>query len=142
MSEKKKISKLKRREKRLQRDRQWIAEYNGTPRKLVKQYRKRFNVDIICAVKDLQEIGVEFTQEYVEAVKRSEEERIRQKHLKKQKREQELFDTLCEDCDDDFAFIAGYTSGGAPYGITWEEAGIDLELTFEERVRVFYEIIN
>jgi len=25
--------------------------------------------------------------------------------------------------DDDFFFIAGYTSGGAPYGVTWEEAG-------------------
>ena len=23
--------------------------------------------------------------------------------------------------DDHFAYIAGYTSGGAPYGITWEE---------------------
>lgn len=23
--------------------------------------------------------------------------------------------------DENFAFIAGYTSGGAPYGITWEE---------------------
>jgi hypothetical protein len=25
------------------------------------------------------------------------------------------------DQDDTFAFIAGYTSGDAPYGITWEE---------------------
>jgi len=25
------------------------------------------------------------------------------------------------DGDDEFAFIAGYTEGGAPYGITWEE---------------------
>ena len=27
--------------------------------------------------------------------------------------------------DDRFFFIAGYTSGGAPYGVTWEE--IDLK---------------
>jgi hypothetical protein len=26
------------------------------------------------------------------------------------------------DSDETFAFIAGYTEGGAPYGITWEEA--------------------
>lgn len=26
--------------------------------------------------------------------------------------------------DDRFFFIAGYTSGGAPYGITWEEMGL------------------
>ena len=25
--------------------------------------------------------------------------------------------------DETFAFIAGYTEGGAPYGITWEECG-------------------
>jgi len=25
------------------------------------------------------------------------------------------------DSDENFAFIAGYTSGGAPYGVTWEE---------------------
>ena len=27
--------------------------------------------------------------------------------------------------DDQFFFIAGYTSGGAPYGVTWEEMGLD-----------------
>lgn len=26
-----------------------------------------------------------------------------------------------QDSDENFAFIAGYTSGGFPYGITWEE---------------------
>ena len=26
--------------------------------------------------------------------------------------------------DDRFFFIAGYTSGGAPYGATWEEMGL------------------
>jgi hypothetical protein len=27
--------------------------------------------------------------------------------------------------NDDFFFIAGYTSGGAPYGVTWEEMGLE-----------------
>lgn len=27
--------------------------------------------------------------------------------------------------DDTFFFIAGYTSGGAPYGVTWEEMGME-----------------
>lgn len=35
------------------------------------------------------------------------------------KRAPELF--LEPESDDHFAYIAGYTSGGAPYGITWEE---------------------
>lgn len=28
---------------------------------------------------------------------------------------------LSIDSDASFSFIAGYTSGGAPYGLTWEE---------------------
>jgi hypothetical protein len=35
------------------------------------------------------------------------------------KRAPELF--MEPESDDHFAYIAGYTSGGAPYGITWEE---------------------
>jgi hypothetical protein len=28
-----------------------------------------------------------------------------------------------QDSDEHFAFIAGYTSGGVPYGLSWEEVG-------------------
>lgn len=56
---------------------------------MAKHYRKRFHVDITTAVRDLQEIEVEFTQEYLDAVKRSEEERIRQKHLAKERKAQQ-----------------------------------------------------
>lgn len=106
---------------------------------MIKHYKERFKVDTTCALKDLQEIGVEFTQEYLDAVKRSEEERIRQKYLKAEKKKQEMYDLLYSDCDDYFAFIAGYTGGGAAYGLTWEEVGIDPELPFEEKVRLYYE---
>ena len=87
---------------------------------MAKHYRKRFHVDITTAVRDLQDIGVEFTQEYLDAVKRSEEERIRQKRLEKERKVQQEQDFLYEDSDDVYAFIAGYTGGGVPYGITWE----------------------
>ncbi len=41
------------------------------------------------------------------------------KKKKKIKKKQEEF---ILDQDEYFYFIAGYTSGGAPYGITWEQA--------------------
>ena len=41
--------------------------------------------------------------------------------------------------DDDFAFIAGYTSGGAPYGIRWEDVGIDPDLPLEQKYSLYYE---
>ena len=136
---KKKLNKTQRKEQRLQKARQWLTTYKGTPKKILKHYKERFKVDTTCALKDLQEIGVEFTQEYLDAVKRSEEERIRQKYLKAEKKKQEMYDLLYSDCDDYFAFIAGYTGGGAAYGLTWEEVGIDPELPFEEKVRLYYE---
>ena len=47
---------------------------------------------------------------------------------------------MYDDCDDIFAFIAGYTDGGVPYGITWWEAGIDPDLPFDENVRLYMEM--
>lgn len=37
--------------------------------------------------------------------------------------------------NDTFAYIAGYTNWGFPYGLTWEESGIDSSLPMEEKLR-------
>ena len=135
MPKKKKPSKTQRREDRLRKGKQWLTTYQGTPKHLLKHYRERFHVDVITASKDLQALGVNYTQEQLDTIRRNEEERIRQKHLQKEKKELERLSELYGDtCDDQFAFIAGYTSGGAPYGSTWEEMGIDPELPFAEKV--------
>ena len=39
---------------------------------------------------------------------------------KSSKKRNQEFDDIIE-LDETFAFIAGYTSGGFPYGVTWEE---------------------
>lgn len=100
---------------------------------MAKHYRKRFHVDITTAISDLKAIGVEFTEEYLAAVKKSEEERIRQKRLKKQENQPFLNDFS----DDYFAFIAGYTDGGAPYGITWAELGLEPHASYEELMEAY-----
>ena len=43
------------------------------------------------------------------------------KNKAKRKKKQEDFEDRLFESDDIFAFIAGYTSGGSPYGVTWEE---------------------
>ncbi len=58
----------------------------------------------------------------------------KKKLTKEQRRQMEMDELYGESCDDRFAFIAGYTSGGAPYGTTWEEMGIDPLLPFSEKV--------
>lgn len=111
--------------------------YEDTPKHMAKHYKKRFHVDITTALSDLQAIGVEFTQEYLDAVKRSEEERIRQKRLKKEQRMAKEQEFLYEDSNDVFAYIAGYTSGGAPYGTTWEVLGLEPYASYEELMEAY-----
>ena len=60
----------------------------------------------------------------------------RPKH-KKQQAAEDIRMEMYSDMDGTFAFIAGYTPGGAPYGVTWEQVGIDSELPFEEKVQLF-----
>lgn len=93
------MTKTQRKEIRLQKARQWILTYNGSPKHMAKHYRKRFHVDITTAIRDFEEIGVEFTQEYLDAVKHSEEERIRQKHLAKERKAQQEEAFLYENSD-------------------------------------------
>ena len=122
---------------RLKKARQWILTYNGTPKRMAGHYRERFHVDMMTAIADLKEIGVEFTQEYLDAVKKNEEERIRQKHLKKQEKEQERQNPMDGFSDGTFAYIAGYTDGGAPYGITWDELGIEPYAPYEKLMEAY-----
>ena len=61
----------------------------------------------------------------------------RHKRKNKNKKTDNTYSGLYSDMDGTFAFIAGYTPGGAPYGVTWEEVGIDSELPFEEKVRLY-----
>ena len=100
----------------------WIKTYTGTD--IIKDYREHFKgVDVACAVRELQEIGYEFEQEYVKNVLRTESARINQVHkMKEAKQEPERYN---EFQDDNFFFIAGYTSGGAPYGLQWWEMGLE-----------------
>jgi len=100
----------------------WIKSYAGTD--IVKDYRAHFKgVDVACAVRELQEIGYEFEQDYIKNVLRSEAIRINQVHKKKEaKQESERYNDFQ---DDNFFFIAGYTSGGAPYGVQWWEMGLE-----------------
>jgi len=62
----------------------WIPTYNGT--KIVKGYKKKFAVDTLTAIRELQELGIEFKPEYISAVESSEKGRLAQLQKKKQER--------------------------------------------------------
>jgi hypothetical protein len=61
-----------------------MLTYNG--KNIVKGYKKKFAVDTMNAIRDLQELGVEFKPEYIASVEASEKHRISQRQAKKQER--------------------------------------------------------
>jgi len=61
-------------------------------------------------------LGIEFPPELKVSLKRAEEDKRKRREKFKSKQKTQAIES-----DDYFAYIAGYTSGGAPYGITWEE---------------------
>ena len=117
-------TKTARHNARIRMARQWFAAYTGSGKHIVHAYRKKFKVDITTALNDLGEIGA-LTPEQL-AVKRQAEE-VRQNNLRREKEEKKLRDFYDRfpDSNDQFFFIAGYTSGGAPYGVTWAEMGLE-----------------
>jgi len=66
-------------------------------------------------------LDVPIDPEYKRRVLQSTEAQLAAKRRKKAEREARLQEELGFEQDEYFAFIVGYTGGGAPYGLTWEE---------------------
>ena len=107
---------------RLQSAKHWISTYSGG--NIVKGYKNWFGVDLVCAIKELRMLGVKLDEQYVLQALKSHEQAIADRQKKKAEKKQAL-DDFPFDSDDHYYFIAGYTSAGFPYGITWEEAELD-----------------
>lgn len=98
-----------------------MLTYEGSH--IVRDYRKRFNVDNTCAMKDLSEIGA-LSPEKRAGMQRAEQLRLAQKRWEREQAMEEYLAERFPDADDQFFYIVSYTSGGAPYGVTWEEMGL------------------
>ena len=117
------IKRMKR-PQRLQSAKGWMQKFDGE--NVIRAYRKRYSVDWLCAIKKLKMLGVEIDPGYVRQLEQTVEEQFkvnRKRKLEKQRADEALeWENKYPDSDENFYFIAGYTSGGMPYGITWEEA--------------------
>lgn len=93
----------------------WVP-YDDVLKQLLKKqsdYEPRIFADV--------ENGI--TEKSLEKPKKSVSIEKDKKVRKKKKRVKEEIELSSQ--DDRFFFIAGYTSGGAPYGVTWEEMGLE-----------------
>lgn len=103
---------------RLQSTKKWLASFEG--KNVVRGYAKWFGVDLLCAAKELQLLGVEIDAFYLERLRVTFQNRRRKKH--------KAFNDAASDfgnSDEHFSFIAGYTSGGMPYGVPWPDDEFD-----------------
>lgn len=101
------------RKSRLQAAKTWLSKYSGTHP--VLGYKKHFGIDILCAIKELKILGHPIDPQYEKSVIQT------LTHQPKEKKTTNTNDNECLDSDQNFSFIAGYTSGGVPFGLTWEE---------------------
>jgi hypothetical protein len=98
---------------------EWVNNYNG--KNIIKSYSKWYGVDLICAMKELELLGYSILEGTKEKTRKAVRDRAYQKKLKeKRKQKKEMLLDVFES-DETFAFIVGYTAGGAPYGVTHEE---------------------
>lgn len=104
-----------RRKGRLRVAKKWLESCDA--KNIAKAYRKWFGVDFQCAFNELEMIGVKIDPLYRKNVLKS----IEARSLSQKKKKQESEVDLSEDSDEYFAHIIGYTSGGAPYGVKWED---------------------
>ncbi len=110
-----------KREARIQSAKNWISSYEG--KNIVRGYAKWYGVDLLCAIIELRMLGAHVDENYEANVRRSIKNRAKQRKQRRLARKEVESDDPHPDSDETFAYIAGYTSWGFPYGVTWEEIG-------------------
>ena len=93
----------------------WLKSYKG--KHALKSYRKRYGTDRVAAAIELRMLGCPISDESIAKIKREVAAVTAARKNGHEVNEGALLDHQ----GDTFAFIAGYTSGGVPYGVTWEE---------------------
>ncbi|MHB8862415.1 MAG: hypothetical protein ACYC6N_08425 [Pirellulaceae bacterium] len=97
----------------------WVANYPG--KNIVRGYHKWFGVDLLCAIAELRLLGVTVDRAYELQVRQTVDGLAAYRQRKRLKRASVDSLESATDCDGRFAYIAGYTAGGMPFGVTWEE---------------------
>jgi hypothetical protein len=111
-----------KRNARLSSGRHWLARQDGrTPIQIARSYRKHYGVDWPCAIQELASLGVCLPPDWVAQLNLALQGGIRARARRKADRKLENKQPR-PDLHEHFAYIAGYTSNGVPFGVTWDEA--------------------
>lgn len=105
------------RQSRLAMASQWIIIYQGS--NIIKGYSTYFGVDKLCAIKELEMLGVKISDERKKQITDAQNHRAALSKKKTEDKEDNY--GMLFGSDENFSFIAGYTAGGMPFGTSWEE---------------------
>lgn len=75
----------------------------------------------MCAIIELRMLGFEISEDRLNKAKEKIADKAEAR--RKRKEQQQEPEALYNDCDENFYYIAGYTSNGVPFGVTWEQMG-------------------
>jgi len=129
-------SKKQKRKQRLQKAEKFISTYEG--KNIVRGYCRKFNVGQVCAIKELEILGYEVDLDYKKQAFSQHNVRIKADKKKKTKKIKKT--ELEPRQDENFYYIAGYTPGGVPFGITWKEYERDIKEDKDKEDEVNYSI--
>ncbi len=111
-----------KRPQRLLKAKAWLTAYvdkTYTDKQIVHAYAKKFHTDFPISIIELRKLGISISTTYEEAVKKTLVDLAIQRCAEKEAKLNAHLAGIEQ--DEHFAYIVGYTSGGAPYGVTWDE---------------------
>ena len=97
----------------------WVAKYEG--KNIIAGYANWFAIDPLCALMELRMLGVTIDPERENRIKAAIEASAVARKRRQELRAQAELEVLPTNSDQNFAYIAGYTPGGVPYGTPLEE---------------------
>ncbi|WP_102348416.1 hypothetical protein [Bacillus sp. Marseille-P3661] len=111
---------------RLLSGKEWIKTYKG--KNIVKSYAKWFGVNKICAMTELEMLGIQISEKTKMNIKQGETDKVRARQLRKKRSKEQIllenyFYDYSYDFDDIFSSEEGYIEETMTIGITYEEQG-------------------
>lgn len=100
-----------------------FEEFEEICEKRVARYEERIKMDCEKGI-TLEILNGKHRKKTPEEKTIALKQKAEMRKIRRAKRKQEQSDQII-DQNDTFFFIAGYTSGGAPFGVTWEEMGLE-----------------
>ncbi len=100
----------------------WLETQQGrTASQIGRSCRRHYGTDWPTAIRELSQLGIRFDADWIASLTSSLQGNSRARAAQKAEKQRLRQPAGDGDSDANFAYIAGYTSNGFAFGVTWEE---------------------